>query len=56
MTKRQVEIKIQEIVERAKKSGVDLYKNNIDKAKPVDKICGVIKSLHPFSTEDLLCR
>ena len=56
MTQKQVETKIQEIVKRAKKNGINLLKNNINKAKPVNRICGVIKSRVSFSTEDLLCR
>lgn len=56
MTKKQVEAKIKEIVRRAKGNGVCLYKNNIDKAKPINRICGVIKSKNNYSAEDLLCR
>lgn len=56
MTQKQAETRIQEIVRRAKKNGVNLFKNNINKAKPVTRICGVIKSRVSLSTEDLLCR
>lgn len=56
MTKKQVEIRIKEIVKRAKGNGFNLYKNNIDKAKPINRICGAIKSKGNYSAEDLLCR
>lgn len=56
MNDKQVEAKIKEIVKRAKGNGVDLYKNNISKAKPINRICGVIKSKGSYSVEDLLCR
>jgi hypothetical protein len=56
MTQKQVDAKIQQIIKRAKKNGVNLFKNNISKAKPVNRICGVMKSRVSLSTEDLLCR
>ena len=57
MTKtQQVENEIAKIVRKARQKGFMLYKNNINKAKPVDRICGVIKSKYPYSTEDLFCR
>lgn len=56
MTEKQVEAKIKVIVRRAKNNGFDLYKNNINKAKPINRICGAIKSKCSYSAEDLLCR
>jgi ribosomal protein L9 len=56
MTKYQLEAKIRQIVNRAEKKGFKIHKNNIHKAKPINRICGIIKASAPYSTEELLCR
>ncbi|MFA5089807.1 MAG: hypothetical protein WC510_02080 [Candidatus Omnitrophota bacterium] len=56
MTDKQIKERIKAIVERAKKNGYTIYKNNINKAKPINRICGAIKAKAPYSTEELLCR
>ena len=44
-------------IEKAKQSGVAVYKNNINKAKPLSKIRISIKSKYPTSARDLIyCR
>ncbi len=47
---------VQTIVKKAKRQGYIIHKNNINKAKPINRICGVIKASAPYSTDELLCR
>jgi len=56
MTKKQLEKTINKIVQRAKDKGFEIHKNNIHQAKPINRICGIIKATAPYSTEELLCR
>ncbi len=56
MTEQALRNKIQQIVKRAERKGLRIHKNNISKAKPIDRICGVLKAKASYSTEELLCR
>lgn len=44
-----------EFMEKAKKEGVVVYKNNIRNAKPLSEICGSIKTKYPTSSRELIC-
>ena len=49
MTKKQ-------FLEKAKKEGLEIRKNNIDKAKPLDEVCGNLTNKYPTAPEKLLDR
>ncbi len=43
-----------EFIEKMKKAGIHVYKNNIDKAKPLREVCGSIKTKYPASAKELI--
>ncbi len=47
MTKKQ-------IYKKAKEEGIKIRKNNVVRAKPLHKVCGNLKTLHPASIETLI--
>lgn len=40
----------------AKAKGAEVKKNNISRAKPLDKICGNLEVLDPTEVRQLFCR
>lgn len=45
----------QDFLKRAKKERIEVFRNNIKSAKPLNNFCGRIKTSHPSEIEDLLC-
>ena len=45
----------QDFIAKAKSQGITVYKNNIRDAKPLNKVCGSIKTDHPASLRELIC-
>ncbi|MCK5494465.1 MAG: hypothetical protein KAJ14_15245 [Candidatus Omnitrophica bacterium] len=44
-------------IKKAEKKGIKVYKNNINSAKPLEKVCGNITAKYPTSSRNLLsCR
>lgn len=43
-----------EFIAKAKKAGIRIHKNNINKAKPLSKVCGNLKTKYPCSIEELI--
>lgn len=41
---------------KAKKEGLEIRKNNIAKAKPLDEVCGNLANKYPTAPERLLDR
>lgn len=49
MTKKQ-------FLEKAKKEGLEIRKNNTKKAKPLEEVCGTLTNKYPTTPEELLDR
>ncbi len=45
-----------DFIKKAKDRNIKVHKNNIHKAKSIDRICGSIESKYPNNTEEILCR
>ena len=45
-----------QFLKKAEKRNITVHKNNINRAKPLERICGSIKARHSSSTEELLDR
>lgn len=43
-------------IERARRGGLEIHKNNIKEAKPLDKVCSRLANKYPASPEKLLDR
>jgi hypothetical protein len=50
------EVKKNRIFKLAEKRGVEIRKNNISKAKPLEIICGNLKASFPMNAKQLFCR
>lgn len=46
----------EQFIKKAKKGGLKIHKNNIQKAKPIYRVCGNLSTKHPTSPEKLLDR
>ena len=44
------------LLKLAQKRGVEIKKNNISRAKPLEKICGNLKATSSMSIRQLFCR
>ena len=49
MTKKQ-------FIKKAQREGLEIRKNNIQRAKPLDQVCGNLATKYPTSPEKLLDR
>lgn len=44
------------LIQLAEKRGISIKKNNISKAKPLEKVCGNLKAERDMSFKELFCR
>ena len=54
MTNLQRERIQKKFIKKAEKRGLKVHKNNIKKAKPLNKVCGFMTAKHPTSLRNLI--